>query len=244
MFWLTFISLATAESTSFTQNNAMTLEEQSWSVGVFSPLRFGLKEDLELSIHPGWAILAPHLAIKKSHGQKGDWYIAARHQVGYPTPLLRGLARGGTGGVLPPDTTIPSTITLHNDLFATKQTDAGTMTVSTGLNLAIALGESDYPTIDYAYGFRQTNLYQNWVSLSVGFGWETMFSDNWGFRTWSKGYYYPTAEERWVVEQRDTILWQVSDGSQASLGLNLSVAEYPWGVQWHAFPAFDWAWIW
>ena len=238
-------SVASADPTVFTQNSATTLSKGDWSIGVFSPLRYGLTDTIELSVvHPGWVLTTPHLRLMSQYEKLGDWSVASRHQLGYPTPLLKQLARKGTGGVLPPDSTIPHTLVSKNDVYFGKTVNESEMTLSVGFALAVELGDSDYPTIDYAYGFRQTNLYQNKTALQLGFGWEQFITEKIGFRTWSKGYYFPLADEAWALEQRDTVLFQVSETSQASVGVNLSVAEYPWGEQWHAFPALDWMWIW
>ena len=234
------MSLAVADEVQFNRNTADTLGSKQKSVGIFAPLRLGLNDSTDIELHPGWALVAPHVAIKIGHSQLGEWNVASRHQLGYPTPLLKGLARGGTGGVLAPDSVIPHTVALQNDVFFSK--DGKTFAI--GASLGLELGESDYKTIDYAYGFRQTNLYQNTVSLHVAAGHEEFFTDTIGYRSWTKGWYYPLAEEKWVIEDRTSVLWQVSDGSQASLGVNLSYAQYPWGVQWHAFPAADWVWSW
>lgn len=234
------MSVAVAEEVQFNRNSAHVLGEGNKSVGVFAPLRVGLNSRMDLEIHPGWALFAPHAALKVGHVPFGKWNVVSRHQIGYPTPLLKGLARGGTGGVLAPDSEIPHTVVLQNEMLLSKDGK----TFALGASLGLELGESDYATIDYAYGFRQTNLYQNTVSLHFAAGHEEFFTDSIGYRSWTKGWYYPLAEEKWVLEDRTSLLWQVSDKSQASVGVNLSYAQYPWGVQWHAFPAADWVWSW
>ena len=244
MLMLSLMGLALAAPSKFTQYSASTLEQGEVSVGVFAPLKYGLTDTIELSVHPGWAIAAPHVRLKKRYPSMGGWSLASQHQFGYPTPILKQLARGGTGGVIPPDSTIPHTVVLQNDVYAGSDVLDGELTLSAGASVALELGESDYPTIDYAYGFRQTNLYQNKFTVQAGVGWERFVTENLGVRTWSKLWLYPLAEERWVLEQRDALLFQVSERSQALIGVNLSVAEYPWGTQWHAFPVADWVWVW
>ncbi len=245
MFLLSLMGMALAAPSKFTQYSATTLDKGEWSIGVFAPLKYGLTETVELSVAgPVWALAVPHLRVKKRYESVGSWSIASQHQLGYPTPLKKQLAREGTGGVLPPDSRIPHTVVLQNDVYAGTTVFAGELTLSAGASFAMEFGESDYPTIDYAYGFRQTNLYQNKLTLQLGGGWERFVTERIGIRTWSKIWAYPLAEEQWVVEQRDALLFQVSERSQAMVGVNLSVAEYPWGIQWHAFPVADWAWLW
>lgn len=244
MFLFSLLALASADTVDFQRNTAATLGDGQHSVGVFAPFRYGVSDSLDVEIHPGWAIIAPHIAVKTSHGDLGTWKLASRHQLGYPTPLLRGLARGGTGGVLAPDSVIPATVVLQNEVFFGKTEGDTEMSIALGASFAAEIGDSEYSTIDYAYGFRQTNLYQNDVSIHIAAGSESFLTDTLGYRTWTKGWFYPTAEEKWVLEERTSVLWQASERSQASVGVNFSYAQYPWGVQWHAFPAADWVWAW
>ena len=240
---LSILGLAQAESPNFNKHTAQTLSGGQWSVGVFAPLRYGLKEDLELEIHPLWALMAPHIAVKKAYSTKGKLQLASRHQLGYPTLFLSNvLARGGIGGVLAPDSIIPPTLVSQNDLYFGGETTYGELTSSVGASLAIELGESNYTTIDAPYGFRATNLYQNTLSVQLGAGWEYFLTDTIGFRFWSKAWFYPLAEQKWALEEKDTLLIQISEKSQAALGVNFILADYPYGVQWHALPSFDWVW--
>jgi hypothetical protein len=242
---LSLLMSAHAEPTKFTPNSTETLDAGEWSIGLFAPLRYGITDKVELSVvHPGYVLQAPHLRVMIDQGSLGDWTVMTRHQVGYPTPMLRFFARGGIGGILPPDSVIPNTIVLKNDAYFGNSFEAGELTLSLGASIAVELGESDYSTIDYAFAFRQTNLYQNKLSVQIGVGWEQFFTDGIGVRTWNKSYFYPLADYQWVVESRDDLVFQVSEQSQALLGLNLSMAEYPWGTEWHAFPAADWVWVW
>ena len=245
MILLSLLSFASAEPTQFTPNSATTLDKGDWSIGLFAPLRYGLSDKIELSVvHPGYVLTAPHLRMTIQHAELGAWSVASRHQLGYPTPMLRQFARGGIGGILAPDSIIPHTIVSKNDLYLGQSLDAGELTLSLGVSVAVEIGQSNYSTIDYAYAFRQTNLYQNSLMVSVGVGWEQFFTEKVGIRTWNKGFYFPTADEKWVVESRDDVVFQVSERSQALLGVNVSLAEFPWGTQWHAFPAVDWVWVW
>ncbi len=137
LFLLTQLSAAEAlNSADFNKNTANTLGVGEKTVGVFAPLRNKKKKDTDLEIHPGWTLVAPHVSIKKSYNDIGDWMFASKHQIGYPTFLLRQLSRSGTGGVLPPDSTVPNTFVLHNDVYFGKKMDAGEFTLSLGTSLS------------------------------------------------------------------------------------------------------------
>ena len=244
MLVLTSLLLATAqaETGDFNKNTANTLSAGAWSVGIAAPLRYGLKDDLELEIQPIWALLAPHIAVKKSYSGIGDWAVASRHQLGYPTPLLKAFSKGGIGSLLAADSVIPHTFVLQNDLLFGKKTNVGEVTAILGANFALELGDSNYTTIDYSYGFRQTNLYQNTLSLDLGLGWKYFFTKKIGFRYLGKAWYYPLADQKFALEERAALLFQVSESSQASIGAFVTLSDYAYGVNWHAWPTVDWVW--
>jgi hypothetical protein len=231
-----------AETGDFNKNTANTLSAGDWSVGIAAPLRYGLKDDLELEINPIAALLAPHIAVKKSYSGISDWKMASHHQLGYPTPFLKAVARGGTGGILAPDSVIPHTFVLQNDLLFGKKTKVGEVTTILGANFALELGDRNYTTIDYSYGFRQTNLYQNTLSLDLGVAWKYFFTEKLGFRYLGKAWYYPLADQKFALEEKLALLFQVSERSQASIGGFMTLYDYPYGTNWHVWPTVDWVW--
>ena len=227
----------------FNKNTAQLMEKGQWSVGVFSPLRYGLKDDIELEVHPGWALLAPHIGVKNRKGSLKNWQISRKYSISYPTPLLKKLASPGIGGILAADSTIPQIISAGNDNYLTRSFEkAGSLTLAVGAHFAYSFGDSNYTTIDAPYGFRLTNLYQNGISVNIGLGWEYFITQKLGFRIWSQSYLFPASEQKWMVEERDTFLYQVSERSQLSAGVNMAVGEYPYGTNWHVLPSVDWAW--
>ena len=235
------MNLANAED--FSTLNGNTLSQGQWSIGVFAPLRYGYSDDLEISIHPGWAILAPHIGISHALFEESNWQVTLHHQLGYPTPLLRKLAAPGIGGVITPDSTIPQIFAFESDMYASQQNDFGVITIGFGVDVAAALGESNYNTIDAPYAFQKSNLYQNTLAINVAVGWETFAFSKIGYRNFMQTWYTPTSEQSWVFEDKNALLFSISESQQAQIGANVIVGQYPYGWNVHAVPTFDWIWI-
>ena len=70
LFISILLNAAQADSQDFTKHTAHALGEEQWSIGVFAPLRYGIQDKVDIEIHPGWALLAPHIAVKKSYDEK------------------------------------------------------------------------------------------------------------------------------------------------------------------------------
>ena len=45
-------------------HSAHIMPPKKWSVGIFHPIRYGIKEGLELSSHPGWFLFYPMLLLR------------------------------------------------------------------------------------------------------------------------------------------------------------------------------------
>lgn len=227
----------------FSTINGTTLAEGQWSMGVFAPLRYGLSEDLEIDIHPGWAFLAPHIGISHALFKESTWQVTVHHQLGYPTPLLKKLAAPGIGGVITPDSIIPQIVAFESDMYASQQSELGEITIALGVDVAASIGESNYNTIDAPYAFQKSNLYQNTLSINIGMGWEYFATEKIGYRNFAQTWYTPTSDNAWVVEDKNSLLFAISDSQQAQIGANVIAGQYPYGWNWHVLPTMDWIWI-
>ena len=45
-------------------HSAHIMPPKKWSVGIFHPIRYGIKEGLELSSHPAWFFVLPNASFK------------------------------------------------------------------------------------------------------------------------------------------------------------------------------------
>ena len=65
-FWMALIALCLSTTAhggaGTTHGTAAVLSDKEWEVGLYAPLRRGMGNGVELSIHPLVAILSPHLA--------------------------------------------------------------------------------------------------------------------------------------------------------------------------------------
>ena len=58
------VSIIRGGNANWDSHSAHIMPPGKWSVGIFQPLRFGLKEGLELSSHPGWFLVLPNASFK------------------------------------------------------------------------------------------------------------------------------------------------------------------------------------
>ena len=150
----------------FGWDNAKTMGDGRFKVGIFSPLEYGVNDDLDISFAPLGEFIMPNVGLKKR------WFntnltISTIHQIIYPTIMLDIISRRGTGGVLP-DTFKPNyMLNIDNGLLITytiKQLDT-TFKIrhETTIN-----PNTNMPTIDYPIIYNRTISYSGIDLFNLG----------------------------------------------------------------------------
>jgi len=219
---------------------AEVFEKGEWEVGLYAPLRRGMGKGIELSIHPLVAIRSPHIALKKAWNTGGEWRIATRHSLMHPTPLLRSLAREGTGGIIVADAVIPAIVASDNRFIASHDVgESSTISVSARVMLGVEFGESSWPSIDMPLSYTRTAAYRDGVATALGAQLDGKVVGTLHYRVDVDGWVLPNSEAQWASEVKTTLHWRPTDGFTAQAGATAVVAEYPYGNNWHVLPAFD-----
>jgi len=228
-----------------THGTASVLADGEWEIGVYAPLRRGMGNDVELSIHPLVALLSPHLVVKKAWKPDGEWRLASRHSLFYPTPLLRSLAREGTGGVIVADAVIPPILVSDNRIIVGRTlSDTTILSLSGRLMLGAELGESNWPSLHMPLAYTRMAAYQDNVAMALGTQLDGRLFSTFHYRIDLDGWALPLSEATWATEAKVTAHWRPSDRFTAQTGATAVVGAYPYGNNWHVLPAFDLIWRW
>ncbi len=219
-----------AETRYFTQGTAYTLPKGRVESGVFSPLRAGLFDDLELSVHPVWMFLWPNAALKKQWMRRGNTVFATSHTLEVPTPLLRLLSIEGTGGVLPNDNTIPWFLLSEHRAIVTVETSPGQdLTFYAGFAAAAHVGERRMDTIDYPLVYpRLAALYQG-VHFRAGIDLDGRLVNDFYYSVDVDVFWMPGSEGTWAVEQSTGILYRPHRRFAVFAGYKYAHSRLPFG---------------
>ena len=223
-------------------STAYVLSPGRVEAGIFQPVRFGHARGVEVTVSllgaPG-----PGLAVKKSHGDLGKWRLATRHAVGYPTALLRLVAREGIGGVIPADSKVPFLVSFRNDLIGTLPLSSRRwLTIQAGAAFALRSGARSMPTIDLPLVYPRTDI------LHGGVAFETRARlDGILFRKLVLGgdvglWVLPRSGEV-HFERCMMITWASSSRLQPFLGYRTAWGRYPFGTQRHFIPFVSLRWV-
>ena len=243
MMMTILLSSAFADQVSWSEHTAHTLPKGEWEIGLFGPLRYGMSESLELEIHPIWAFVAPHVALKKDLIEIGRWSMGVRQSLAYPSLLLNTLARGGIGGILPPDVDVPHIISSDTRLLLTKDySERASVTVRAQLHLAPRFGDSTYPHIPVPVVYPRTAAYQGIATIGAGTFMRCVMTDGLEIHTDTQLWFMVGNEANWAAEQWVSVRWFASKTFALDVGATATVGAYPYGQNWHVFPTFDLNW--
>jgi hypothetical protein len=156
-----------AAAADFAAGTARTLDAGRVGVGVFGALRYGLNDRVELSTHPLWLFVAPNVEAKVRWGAPAAFEVASTHALLYPTPLLRLLAREGTGGIVPPDVLWPQLLATTHRLLVTREVAGHLVTANAGVRFGKNLTDWDGPK-----SWSQIEWHLAWPRMAAWFtGW-------------------------------------------------------------------------
>jgi len=223
---------------------AYTLPKGRIEVGLFQQIRYGQTETLEWSTHPILDLLIPNLTVKKAWNTFMDWDFSTRHNVTYPTPLLRTISRKGTGGIISPEFNIPQMFSLRNEVLLTRKFSPSLLiTGKAGITLAVTSDELDErTTIDLPLVFPRLGFYYDGYGVNFGLDVGGNLTSRFAYITDVDIFLLPGADKNFAFEHKSLIIWNKSKKFQIMFGYKLVFGEYPFGTQWHLLPIFDIQW--
>ncbi|MFU8803855.1 MAG: hypothetical protein ACNA8W_08620 [Bradymonadaceae bacterium] len=236
-------SPAFAQSTNWVDDTAYTAGQGEWEIGLFGPVRYGLVDTVELSMHPLIAILMPNASAKVAWIRDEEWQIATRHGISYPTPLLRTLSKEGIGGVLPSHARVPHIISLNNEVLVSRFVAWNhLMTWKIGVHFAPRFGSSEWATIDLPLVYARTAAYHGTATGRVGVDFHGPLIGKFDYAIDADVFMMPGMEGSFGVEHGTKLTWHLSDRFVLQAGYKVTYGGYPFGNQFHVLPVVDMQW--
>jgi hypothetical protein len=230
-----------AENAAWSGHRADTLPQGRWEVGVFSPLRYGLTDDLELSTHPLAFFVVPNVSAKYSWNESKPWRLSTRHGIHYPTPLLRMVAREGAGGILPANTDVPHIIGITNEIVATTTVPLFRRWFSVRLGFTVApdIGEETLPAMEFPIVFPRTAAYGNFGTGHAGISLEGEIGGPFYYFLDTTMFIIPGYEGAFAFENTLQLSWRPGEKFMLTAGGRGIYGGYPYGERIHVVPMVD-----
>ncbi|MCF6366552.1 MAG: hypothetical protein L3J35_10165 [Bacteroidales bacterium] len=227
-----------AQSLKWSDNTTNILEQGRKEMGLFSPFKMGLKNNTELSVQPLLFFVIPNAAIKKQW-KNGGVSVASVHKLTYPSILYNLLSREGTGGVLPNTSIVPPIFKFNNSLLVSKIFKEQTITLKVGFDFALAIGDSDFPDIEYHIVYPRVYSLNNMFTPHVGINFTGIFYNNFKYDYNLNSFIFINNNPGLVLEHNLKISWLKSDRFAVKAGVIYTHGNYPFGKGSGIFPVFD-----
>ena len=221
----------------WSSGTAHSLPKGQWETGLFQPVRYGLNDDQDISMHPFFALKLPNLVFKKTWTEKNSWTIASQHGIYYPTPLLNYITGAGKFKIVAPQFEFPVLIGLTNEILATRSIAKGQLTGKAGLMIGLGGGDLDpLSTIDIPLVYPRLAVYYNGWGLRLGFDYVAPIKGRWSGFIDGDVFLYPGSSSKYFYETKVLLIWTKSSQLRLMIGYKLTYGEYPFGSHWQILP--------
>ncbi len=227
---------------------AKTIQQGRTEKGLFAPLRFGMKNNMEIQVRPLLFFVIPNARIKKNWtlNQNNKLQVATEHGFTYPTILLSLLARTGTGGVLPPTKPVPPILTLKNKLIVSYFYDKmHSVSIKAALEFNMLQSmNTGIPEIELLFVYPRTAVYNNFYTGEFALAFEGIFAKKIGYDADIRMFLIPTKDLTWVFEWNPKVYYNASDKFRVMLGAVLTTGNVPHEkAKFRAMPVLDLQWV-
>jgi len=230
----------------WTGGSANLIESGRKEIGLFSPIYIGLNNGKELSINK--FLLMPNIAIKQERSMIGEWQMAQKFQLEYPTiglkwlqsPLGMELGEPNMFALISPQFNIPQMISAYAELIGTRGSEKiGRVTIRGGVALSLGEKISEDATIDLPIIYPRLSVYYNGTAIKVGGEYYRQTKDRWSYLIDYDMFLMPGGRGRYSFEHKGMLIWSKSEKFRILTGYKLIAGEYPFGSQAHLLPTFD-----
>ena len=230
-------------------HSAHIMPPKKWSVGIFHPIRYGIKKGLELSSHPAWFFVLPNASFKISLSDFKSFRTATRVSFVYPTPLLNMVSREGIGGMIDPNLTVPPMLGVSGSLLMTKELLGVNTTIKSGFDLGLVFGNLDVRSnIDLPIVYHRLEVFHNGWGLHSGLDIDKnltkkirifmdidlRFIPDTGKKGKEKNYAMRSGD--YSIEHKMLLIWERSSKFRIMTGYKLVSGAYPYGKQTRLLP--------
>ncbi len=224
----------------WSDHSVHTLAKGRKEIGLFAPLKYGLKDSLELSVHPIFFFVIPHITVKKYWKSVGSWELGSTHGFAYPNLLYKLISRRGTGGILPENAKIPQLFKFNNSVSLGKSLNQHLdLTFTAGLDLTIALGEGSFPEIEFPIVYPRTYSHNQLITPYLGAHLSGELTGKLQYAYDGTAFFFVRENKGLNLENNLRLQWNASNKLAFRVGLVHSYGTYPFGKMGRLYPYFD-----
>lgn len=236
------------ETSLWSTSTARTIKAGRIESGIFAPLRIGLKNNLEVQVHPILFFVMPNARLKKNWtlNQSNKLQVASEHGFTFPTILLNLFAKSGTGGILPPTTDIPPILTLKNKIIVSyfyHKEHSVSVKAALEMNLLHSMNDG-FDDIHLSFVYPRTAVYNHFYTGEIALNFQGIFAKKIGYDADIRMFLIPDTDLTWVFEWNPRLYYNVSNKFRIMAGAVLTTGNIPHEkANFRALPVVDLQWV-
>lgn len=237
-----FLSLITAVTAAAGEPRGATtvfsLSQGNGDVGLFSPYRHGLVNELEISRLAYTDLNVPQVTYQKRWTGPGDWQISSVHTFSYPGLSLDSIAHPDI------DTLLPQLLSVNNHLYFSRQF-SDRLTITPSIGLALATGASPgTSSIDLSLSYPRYNFDHNGYCINTGIDIDGVFNENWGYTADLEYFSIAGLNGDSAWGHKVALFYEWKKNRRISFGYTSISGIYSYGYDARTYPMFDILWSW
>lgn len=231
---------AHADTTQLVQDqSAHTLPEGRLQLSLFQLSRYGLTDDIELATQP-FLFIYPRIELKARVYSRGDFHLAARASLAYPTWLMRSFVGEGALALLPQGTHIPQALIIEPSVIGTLDLAPGhELSATLGVTVAPRASWRDVPQLDFPFLYARFAALWTLATYHLHVAYHGRLAEHWTLSAGIRDYLLPATPGGFSIEPWAALRWQPSDHFGLEAGAILEITRYPAGRQVHQLPYLD-----
>ena len=242
-------SIIVGKPNQWNYHSAHIILEKRIEIGLFQPLRYGLKEDLEFSIYPTWFFVVPNISFKKSHQTMMGFKVGSRFSTVYPTPLLNLLSKKGIGGLIDPNITMPPMLGISATMLMSKNLLGTMTTLKGGVDIGLVMGKLDTRSnIDLPIIYHRLEIFYNKWGIHTGIDVTKNISERFKVLVDLDLRLLPEIDQRkadksyqmhsgnYSIEHKFLLIYNMSSVFRVITGYKLVAGEFPYGKEVRLLP--------
>jgi hypothetical protein len=229
-----------AQNLKWADNSTHTLEKGRKEIGLFSPLKIGLKDSMELTVFPVWFFVLPNIELKKYWFTIAEMRIASNHKISYPTLLYNIVSKRGTGGILPETSVIPQMFKLNNSIMIGRDFSKYlNLTFTLGIDMCLSFGNSDFPDVEYHLIYPRTYSYNHLVTPYASADFTGDIIPNLYYNYDNTVFLFTDDNPGFIMEQKFKLQWNINNKWAMKAGTLFTYGDYPFGKGNAWYPIVD-----
>jgi len=228
---LTLSASAAPPGTTFTLSQGVS------DIGLLSPYRHGLLNDLQISAYPDKRLSNPNITLSKAWGNIRGWQLTSRHELNAPSLSLSSSTCQGSCSL---NSTSPQLLNLNSQFYLSHQfARAVTVTPSIGLEVnAGDLSSTELGPLGILF-----NPFHSGYSINTGIDVSGYFGSNWGYAANVEYFSVATAQASDpILGHKAMLFYEWDKHRRISLGYQYTNGLYHYQYEDRAYPMLDFLW--